>query len=174
MKRSLQRLQREPEVLNEVTSFLRRSRWNEERSQQSSTISWRTPPKQPRCASIHLRRAPGTALWLATCEEATDTSAPPCSFCASEGQLWTCGVAQAPQCEPCKSTGLHPSCLLYEDKTRIFTTLLFLWKGHRLVWNIKQRMPLEIKGTLEESGKLQKGFDGIYRSISSRYDGMKE
>lgn len=84
------------------------------------------------------------------------------------------GVAQTPQCEPCKSTGLHPSCLLYEDKTCIFTTLLFLWKGHRLVWNIKQRMPLEIKGTLEESGKLQKGFDGIYRSISSRYDGMKE
>lgn len=83
-------------------------------------------------------------------------------------------VAQAPQCEWCKSTGLHPSCLLYEDKTCIFRTLLFLWKGHRLVWNIKQLLPWDIKRTLEESGKLQKGFDGIYRSISSRYDGMKE
>lgn len=32
----------------------------------------------------------------------------------------------------------------------------------------------EIKRILEESGKLQKGFDGIYRSISSRYEGMKK
>lgn len=83
-------------------------------------------------------------------------------------------VAQTPQCECCKSRGLYPSCLLYEDKTCIFRTLLVLWKGHRLVWNIKQLMLSEIKRILEESGKLQKGFDGIYRSISSRYDGMKK
>lgn len=59
-------------------------------------------------------------------------------------------VAQAPQCEWCKSRGLCPSCLLYEDKTCIFRTLLVLWKGHRLVWNIKQLMLSEIKRTLKE------------------------
>lgn len=32
----------------------------------------------------------------------------------------------------------------------------------------------EIKRILEESGKPQKSFDGIYRSISSRYDGMRK
>lgn len=83
-------------------------------------------------------------------------------------------VAQTPQCECGKGRGLYPGCLLYEDKTCIFRTLLVLWKGHWLVWNIKQLSLSEIKRILEESGKLQKGFDGIYRSISSRYDGMKK
>lgn len=102
------------------------------------------------------------------------TQAPSFQLLSIGGTTLNFLVAQAPQCERCKSTGLHPSCLLHGDKTCIFRTLLFLWKGHRLVWNIKQLVSLEIKGTLEESGKLQKGFDGIYRSISSRYDGMKE
>lgn len=83
-------------------------------------------------------------------------------------------VAQTPQCEWCKSRGLCPSCLLYEDKTCIFRTLLFLWKGHRLVWNIKQLMLSEIKRILEECGKLQKGFDGIYIYIAQSPADMTE
>lgn len=65
-------------------------------------------------------------------------------------------VAQTPRCELWKRRGLCPSCLSHEDKTCIFRTLLVLWKGHRLVWNIKQLMLSEIKRILEESGKPQK------------------
>lgn len=65
-------------------------------------------------------------------------------------------VAQTPRCELWKRRGLCPSCLSHEDKTCIFRTLLVLWKGHRLVWNIKQLMLSEIKRILEESGEPQK------------------
>lgn len=54
-------------------------------------------------------------------------------------------AAQTPRCELCKRGGLCPSCLSHEDKTCIFRTLLVLWKGHRLVWNIKQLVLSEIK-----------------------------
>ena len=83
-------------------------------------------------------------------------------------------VAQTPRCELWKRRGLCRRCLSHEDKTCSFRTLLVLWKGHRLVRNIKQLMLSEIKRVLEESGKLQNGFDGIYRSISNRYDGIEK
>lgn len=67
-------------------------------------------------------------------------------------------VAQAPQCERCKGTGLRPSCLLFEDKTCIFRTLFFLWKGHWLVWNIKQLLPWKSKGLGKRVGSFKKAL----------------
>lgn len=71
-------------------------------------------------------------------------------------------AAQTPQCERCKRQRAEPSCLLYEDKTCIFRTLLVLWKGHWLVWNIKQLSLSEIKKDFGRVESFTKGFDGIY------------